>query len=152
MAFTKLFVALSNLDEDSKAPGRRPYWRPTMRIDGGGHGLLNEPLFATVAKESPSQMKICDGYSHSQVAQELMSYNHKKKSQKQAAGAPPSTGLEPWITHQLRDIRYLFGWCPGFEPRTPDDGTRRCTAGPMRLAAQPIVWVLTPANMKSAKN
>ena len=38
-------------------------------------------------------MKICDGYSNGQVARELMSYNHKKKSEKQAAGASPNAGL-----------------------------------------------------------
>ena len=51
-------------------------------------------------------MKIWDRYSHGQVARELMSYNHKKKSQKQAAGAPPSTGLMNLVrysNHQAHD-------------------------------------------------
>ena len=58
IAFTKLSLTPSNLDEYSKAPGMRPYWRgylpvdqrPTMRINGGGHGLSNEPSFATVRR------------------------------------------------------------------------------------------------------
>ena len=78
MAFTKLSLAPSNLDEDSKAPGRRPYWqrywpadqRPIMRINGRGRGLSIDPLFATIAKEYPSQIVLCDGYSHAQVARD----------------------------------------------------------------------------------
>jgi len=97
-------------------------------------------------------MKICDRYSHGQVARELMSYNHKKKRQKQAAGAPPSTGLEPRRAHQPPGTLCLFGLCPVLEHRTSADDPRRCTTGPMRLAAQPNLWVLTPANVKSAKN
>ena len=75
----------------------------------------------------------------------------QKKSQKQAADAPPSTGLEPWRGHQPPGTGCPFGWCPGIEHRTSADDTRKCTAGPMHLAAKPILRVSTPANVKSAK-
>ena len=53
MAFTKLSLAPSNLDEDSKTRGRRPYWRhywpsnqqPTMWINGGHIVLLGKRVY-----------------------------------------------------------------------------------------------------------
>ena len=132
MAFTELSLAPSNLDKDSKAPGRRPYWRrywpadqpPTMRIDGGGHGLSNEHSFATVAKEQPSQMKICDGYSHGQVARELMSYNHKKIAKTKLLAHLPARGLNLG-DHTNQEAHYA----PWFGARGLNTGPVLATAG-----------------------
>ena len=63
-----------------------------------------------------------------------MSYNHKKKSQKQAPGTPPKAGLEPSRYHQPRATWWALVWCPGFEPRALACHAKKCTTGP------PVWW------------
>ena len=92
---TAVFAAISlepsNLNADSMAPARRPFWRlcwpldkrPTARVNWRARGLSIKTSFPINAKEEPLQSMICGNYSFSGdlcVWQAILSSWHRSLS------------------------------------------------------------------------
>ena len=115
IAFASISLAPSNLNEDSKAPGRRPYWRRywlrdqrlITPIDGGGHGIFIDTSFVTYR-----YVRIAAAIQRERrlflwlVAHDFTSQHHKKTSVLPPFVAVPSGGLEPQESHHLRGTCY----------------------------------------------